>query len=102
MRLVTRFPGSLGKYLLLGFLACLPLVGQIILTILILQESRSRASALLWILAVWLMPYLGPFAYVLLGRPELSGRQAFTILLALAVLALVGLLLFAGLAPHGS
>jgi len=89
---------GIGKYLLLCFLACLPFVGQIILTVLILQESRASARALLWIAVVWLVPNLGPLAYVLLGRPELSGRQAFTTLLVLLVLALVGLLLLAVLA----
>jgi len=88
-----RFVGTIGKYLPLLLLAAIPFVGQIILTILILQEFRSRTSAILWIMLVWLVPYLGPFAYIVLGNQGVSRVQYRTILLVLTLIALLGVVL---------
>ena len=88
-----RFIGSIVKYLPLVLLACIPLVGQVILSVLILQEYRSRSSAFLWILVVWTVPYLGPFAYIALGNQGLSRSQSRGILLVFACTALFGVAL---------
>lgn len=88
-----HFVGTIGKYLPLLLLAVIPFVGQIILTVLILQEFRSRSSAILWIVVVWAVPYLGPFAYIFLGNPEVSRVQYRTILLVLTFIALLGVVL---------
>jgi len=96
---IGRFTGTIVKYLPLLLLAAIPFVGQIILTVLILQEYRSRSSAILWIVAVWAVPYLGAFAYIVLGNQGLSRTQYRTVLLVLALMALLGAaLLVVGLA----
>jgi hypothetical protein len=88
-----RYRMPFGEFLLLLVLACVPFVGQIVLTVLILKESRSRLSTILWIIVVWLVPNLGPLAYVLFGQPGVSTRMRLTVLLVLVVVALVGFLL---------
>lgn len=90
---MMRLVGTIGKYLPLLLLAAIPFVGQIILTILILQEYRARASAVLWILVVWIVPYLGACAYLVLGNQGVSRVQYRTILLVLACIALLGVVL---------
>jgi hypothetical protein len=90
---IGRFFGTIGKYLPLLLLAAIPFVGQIVLTILILQESRSRSSAFLWIAAVWAVPYIGPLAYIAAGNQGLSRAQYGTILLVLGLIALLGTVL---------
>jgi len=86
---------SPGKFFLMCASACVPIIGQIVLTVLILKGSRSRLSSILWIVAVWLVPHLGPLAYVLFGQPGVSKRMRLTTLLVLVAVALVGFLLSA-------
>lgn len=86
---------SPGKFFLMLAAACVPIIGQIVLTLLILKGSRSRLSSILWIVAVWLVPHLGPLAYVLFGQPGVSKRMRLTTLLVLVAVALVGFLLSA-------
>lgn len=85
----------LGKFLALLALALAPVIGQIVLTILILKEASSRLGSFAWIAVVWMVPHLGPLAYVLFGLPGVSRRQRITTLLVLLTVALVGFLLSA-------
>jgi len=82
-----------GKFLLLLVAAFVPLIGQIVLSVLILKEARSRLSTILWIVVVWLVPNLGPLAYVLFGQQGVSMRRRLTVLLVLTAVAVVGFLL---------
>jgi hypothetical protein len=56
----------------------LPLVGQIILTLMIFEDEHSPSGSLLWLLVVWLLPFLGPLMYLLFGqRTSPRGRIMF-------------------------
>jgi phospholipase D-like protein len=46
----------------------LPLVGQIILTLMIFEDVHSPSGTLLWLLVVWLLPFLGPLLYLFFGQ----------------------------------
>lgn len=87
-------PGQIGKALLEMVFACIPFIGQIGLTFMILKEKRGEWTVGPWLVAVWLLPYGGPLAYLLLGRP---GRrlEAWISLLILVLAFLVFLLLYA-------
>jgi Phospholipase_D-nuclease N-terminal len=86
---------SSGKFILLLLVACVPLIGQIVLTVLILKGARSRPSGILWAVAVWLVPHLGPLAYVLFGQPGTSMQIRLIAPLVLVAVALAGFLLVA-------
>lgn len=60
--------GCLAAGLLVLVLIFVPILGHIILTIMILGDDLSSGEKLLWILVVWLIPFLGPFLYLLLGQ----------------------------------
>ena len=51
-------------------LVCLfiPIIGHIILTLMIFDEDFSLTEKLLWTIVVWLIPFVGPFIYLLLGQ----------------------------------
>lgn len=46
----------------------IPILGHIILTVMILGDDLSSGEKLLWIIVVWVLPFLGPFLYLLLGQ----------------------------------
>ena len=46
----------------------IPIVGHIILTLMIFDEDFSLTEKLLWTIVVWLIPFVGPFIYLLLGQ----------------------------------
>ncbi len=72
-----------------------PVVGQMLITLLILNEARSRLSIVLWVILVWVIPIFGPLAYVLLGKPGMLWRQRLFILLVLLIFILLVLLIYA-------
>jgi hypothetical protein len=45
-----------------------PVVGHIICTVLILGDDLSDMEKLIWLLAVWLVPVVGPLLYLLVGQ----------------------------------
>jgi hypothetical protein len=49
-------------------LVFVPVVGHIILTIMVLEDDHSLAGAALWLAVIWLIPFLGPLLYLLLGQ----------------------------------
>ncbi|MFL5703277.1 MAG: PLDc N-terminal domain-containing protein [Ktedonobacteraceae bacterium] len=56
----------------------LPIVGQIIVTLMIFEDQHSPATILLWLIVVWPLPFLGPFLYLLFGQTTSQrGRVMF-------------------------
>jgi hypothetical protein len=60
--------GCLPAGLLTLVLIFIPILGHIILTFMILGDDLSGGEKLLWLIIVWLVPFLGPFLYLLLGQ----------------------------------
>lgn len=58
------------------FLVCVfvPLLGHIIETVMILEDEHSPTGKLLWLLIVWLLPFVGQFLYLLFGQRPPSGN----------------------------
>ena len=56
----------------------IPIVGHIILTLMILGDDLTPSEKLLWLVVVWLLWFIGPFLYLLLGqkRDRLLGERA--------------------------
>ncbi len=48
-----------------------PVIGHILDTILILRDDHSKVGKALWLLIVWLFPFVGALLYMLFGhRPR--------------------------------
>ncbi len=45
-----------------------PIVGHILDTILILRDDHSWAGKALWLVVVWLFPFVGALLYMLFGQ----------------------------------
>ncbi len=45
-----------------------PLVGHVILTFMILGDELSTGEKVLWLIAIWALPVVGPLFYLLLGQ----------------------------------
>ncbi len=45
-----------------------PLLGHIIATIMVFEDDHSLAGTVLWLAAIWLIPFLGAFLYLLFGQ----------------------------------
>ena len=45
-----------------------PLVGHIILTLMILGDDLTTGEKILWLIAIWAVPVVGPLFYLLLGQ----------------------------------
>jgi Phospholipase_D-nuclease N-terminal len=70
--------GCLFNSCLFLVVVCLPLVGQIILTLMVFEDEHSPVSTVLWLIVVWLLPFLGPLLYLLFGqRTSQRGRIMF-------------------------
>ena len=70
--------GCLATGCLTLVLIFVPLVGHIILTLMILGDDLSASEKFLWLVVIWLIPFLGPFLYLLLGprRDRVFGPRA--------------------------
>jgi hypothetical protein len=60
--------GCLPALLLLLVLVFVPIIGHIILTFMILFDDLSGGEKLLWLVVVWVIPFLGPLLYLLIGQ----------------------------------
>ena len=60
--------GCVPALLLVLLLVFVPLLGHLVLTVMILGDDLSGGEKLLWLIVVWLIPFLGPFLYLLLGQ----------------------------------
>jgi hypothetical protein len=45
-----------------------PVVGHIILTVMILGDDLNCGEKILWLVAIWALPVVGPLLYLLLGQ----------------------------------
>lgn len=45
-----------------------PIVGDIACTVFILNDDLSTVEKVLWIVAVWLLPWIGRLLYLLVGQ----------------------------------
>ena len=60
--------GPIAAILLMLVVILVPIVGHIILTFIILGDDLTLGEKILWLLVVWLLPFLGPLLYVLIGQ----------------------------------
>ena len=63
-----RSRGCLTNTLFFLVIVFFPLVGHIIATVFILEDDHSSFGKLLWLLIVWLIPFVGLFLYLLFGQ----------------------------------
>lgn len=56
----------------------LPLIGHILLTFMIANDYMTLTEKIIWLVAVWAIPVLGPLLYLLVGqrRNRLFGGHA--------------------------
>ena len=54
-----------------------PIVGHVLDTILILRDDHTRVGKALWLLVVWLFPFVGALLYMLFGHRR--RRQEFMV-----------------------
>ncbi len=57
-------------YTVVLILVCLflPLIGHIILTVMIARDYLTFPEKVIWLIAVWAIPVLGPLLYLLVGQ----------------------------------
>lgn len=60
--------GCLPAFFLTLVLIFIPVLGHIILTFMILGDDLSSGEKLLWLVIVWVVWFVGPFLYLLLGQ----------------------------------
>lgn len=46
----------------------LPLIGHILLTVMIARDFMTLPEKIIWLIAVWAIPVLGPLLYLLVGQ----------------------------------
>ena len=70
--------GCLVNSLLFLVIVFLPVIGHIIETVFILEDDHSPLAKVLWLLIIWLIPFIGPFLYLVFGqRQPRYGRVMF-------------------------
>ncbi len=56
----------------------LPIIGQVILTLMVFEDQHSPSAMLLWLVLIWVIPFFGPFLYLLFGQQTANhGRIMF-------------------------
>ena len=48
----------------------IPILGQIIATITLIRDDLSLASKVLWLVTIWLFPFLGPLLYTFFSQQQ--------------------------------
>ncbi|HEY7835602.1 MAG TPA: PLD nuclease N-terminal domain-containing protein [Ktedonobacterales bacterium] len=66
-RSTPRRSGCVGLVLAIIIMA-IPIVGDITCTVFIVGDDLSLAEKVLWILAVWFIPWIGRIFYLLIGQ----------------------------------
>lgn len=66
--------GCLANSLLFLVIVFLPVIGQIILTVMVFEDEHSVLGSILWLLIIWAIPFLGPLMYLLFGQRMGRGR----------------------------
>jgi hypothetical protein len=64
--------GCATNTLLFLIIVFLPVIGHIIETVFILEDDHSSLGKIIWLLIVWLIPFVGPFLYLLIGQRPVS------------------------------
>ena len=78
MPIMYKSRGCLANTLLFLVIVFLPVIGHIIETVMILEDDHSPVGTILWLLIIWLIPFVGPFLYLLFGqRYPKYGRVMF-------------------------
>jgi len=60
--------GCLFNSILFLIIVFVPLLGHIIATIMVFEDEHSLAGTLLWLAAIWLIPFVGIFLYLVFGQ----------------------------------
>ena len=60
--------GCIFNSILFLIIVFVPLLGHIIATIMVFEDEHSLAGSVLWLAAIWLIPFLGTFLYLLFGQ----------------------------------
>jgi Phospholipase_D-nuclease N-terminal len=60
--------GCIFNSILFLIIVFVPLLGHIIATIMVFEDDHSLAGSVLWLAAIWLIPFLGIFLYLLFGQ----------------------------------
>ncbi|HET8842479.1 MAG TPA: PLD nuclease N-terminal domain-containing protein [Ktedonobacteraceae bacterium] len=60
--------GCLFNSLLFLVIVFIPLLGHVIETVMVLQDDHSSLGMLGWLLLIWLVPFVGPFLYLVFGQ----------------------------------
>jgi hypothetical protein len=60
--------GCLTNLLLAVVIIFVPIVGHIVVTLMILDDDISGFSKIAWLVVVWLLWFVGPFLYLLIGQ----------------------------------
>src|SRR5207244_4328242 len=72
--------GCLFNSILFLIIVFVPLLGHIIATIMVLEDDHSLAGTVLWLAAIWLIPFLGAFLYLVFGQRRshvMFGRPSY-------------------------
>ena len=64
----TNDRGCLATGCLVLVLIFIPIVGHILLTFMIIADDLTTSEKILWLVVIWLVPFLGAFLYLLLGQ----------------------------------
>lgn len=76
--MVSGNRGCLANSCLFTVIVFLPLVGQFILTLLVLEDDHSLVGTMLWLVLIWAVPFVGPLLYLLFGQRVVQrGRVMF-------------------------
>lgn len=60
--------GCLANTLLFLVIVFVPLLGHIIETVFVLEDDHSPAGKIIWLAIIWLLPFVGPFLYLVFGQ----------------------------------
>lgn len=72
--------GCLFNSILFLIIVFVPLLGHIIATIMVFEDEHSPAATVLWLAAIWLIPFFGSLLYLLFGqrrRRVIFGRPGY-------------------------
>jgi len=60
--------GCFFNSLLFLVIVFIPLLGHVIETVMVIQDDHSPVGMLVWLLIIWLIPFIGPFLYLIFGQ----------------------------------
>ena len=76
--MVPESIGCIFNSCLFTIIVFLPLIGQAIETVMVFEDDHSMAGTLLWLVVIWVIPFIGPLMYLLFGqRTSRRGRVMF-------------------------